>query len=77
MGQLSKAERDLLEKFMKAREGHDVAVKQNKVGRTDQCLLHLCYFRHAEYNILAACMFMRILVYKPLLELTDCLHRLK
>ena len=32
MGQLSKAERDLLEKLMKAREGRDSAVKQSKVG---------------------------------------------
>lgn len=31
MGQLSKAERDLLQKLMKAREGRDSTVKQNKV----------------------------------------------
>ena len=32
MGQLSKAERDLLEKLMKAREGRDTSVKSSKVG---------------------------------------------
>ncbi len=32
MGQLSKAERDLLQKLMKAREGRDSTVKQSKVS---------------------------------------------
>lgn len=35
MGQLSKAERDLLEKLMKAREGRDSAVKQTKVSYSE------------------------------------------
>ena len=36
MGQLSKAERDLLEKLMKAREGRDTSVKSSKVGMETQ-----------------------------------------
>ena len=36
MGQLSKAERDLLEKLMKAREGRDSSVKSSKVGMVAQ-----------------------------------------
>ena len=35
MGQLSRAERDLLEKLMKARESRDGTVKQSKVGAAD------------------------------------------
>ncbi len=41
MGQLSKAERDLLQKLMKAREGRDSTVKQSKVGwRTLSAVMH-------------------------------------
>ena len=36
MGQLSKAERDLLEKLMKAREGRDPSLKSSKVGMEAQ-----------------------------------------
>ena len=41
MGQLSKAERDLLEKLMKAREGRDTSVKPEQGGRKDTEILFM------------------------------------
>ena len=41
MGQLSKAERDLLQKLMKAREGRDSTVKQSKVASESVYLFRL------------------------------------
>ena len=43
MGQLSRAERDLLEKLMKARESRDGTVKQSKVGAADRLPPKIAY----------------------------------
>jgi len=43
MGQLSRAERDLLEKLMKARESHEGTVKQSKVGAANRLPPKIAY----------------------------------